>query len=307
MPEFPNLTTNIVDDPYPEMIFNIKTSTFKPAMGSLRTGRRLCIGALFALAANHGAVLWATAAHAAENPTEDMLAIPAGSFRMGNDQGEADERPAHSVTLAAFAIDRLPVTNAQFARFLDAIGPRDAQGRRFYDDDDSDARIHRGSGRWLADRGYENHPVNEVSWAGARAYCAWRNARLPTESEWEKAARGTDARRYPWGDAAPDVTRAHFGAGFNVTKAAGTQPGGASPYGMQDAAGNAWQWVSSAYRPYPWRADDGREDPDADVVRATRGGGHDSPATEITTTQRGRTLSRNPRAGHHNIGFRCAR
>jgi formylglycine-generating enzyme required for sulfatase activity len=76
---------------------------------------------------------------------------------------------------------------------------------------------------------------------------------------------------------------------------------------MLDAAGNVWQWVSSAYRPYPWRADDGREDSGADVARGTRGGGHDSNAAGITTTQRGRTLSRAPNAGHHNIGFRCAR
>jgi iron(II)-dependent oxidoreductase len=72
-------------------------------------------------------------------------------------------------------------------------------------------------------------------------------------------------------------------------------------------AGNAWEWVSSAYRPYPYRSDDGREDPKPGAVRSTRGGGHDSPASEITTTQRGRNLSRNPASGHHNIGFRCAR
>ena len=274
---------------------------------SLAGYRPLAASAIVMLAALLGAGFGPTTARAADNPAEDMVTVPAGSFRMGSDQGEADERPAHNVTLAAFSIDRLPVTNAQFARFLDTAGPRAPGGNRYYDEDDSDARIHPGNGRWLADRGFENHPVNEVSWAGARAYCAWRNARLPTEAEWEKAARGTDARRYPWGNAAPDAARAHFGAGFNVTAAAGAHPRGASPYGMQDAAGNVWQWVASAYRPYPWRADDGREDPEADVVRATRGGGHDSPGAEITTTQRGRSLSRNPRGGHHNIGFRCAR
>jgi formylglycine-generating enzyme required for sulfatase activity len=84
-------------------------------------------------------------------------------------------------------------------------------------------------------------------------------------------------------------------------------PQGASPFGVYDMAGNAWEWISSAYRPYPYRADDGRENPAAGPVRGTRGGGHDSPPGEITTTQRGRNLSRNPRAGHHNIGFRCAK
>ena len=233
----------------------------------------------------------------------DMVTIPAGPFRMGSDEGEADERPAHIVELAAFSIDRLPVTNAQFAVFLNAVGPRKAH----YDDDDSDARIHRRGGRWVADAGYESHPAVEMSWYGARAYCAWRGARLPTEAEWEKAARGSDGRRYPWGNEPPDATRARFAAGWNATAPAGAHPRGASPYGMLEAAGNVWQWVSSAYRPYPWRADDGREDPAADVARGTRGGGHDSQAGGITATQRGRTLSRAPKAGHHNIGFRCAR
>jgi iron(II)-dependent oxidoreductase len=167
--------------------------------------------------------------------------------------------------------------------------------------------VHRRAGRWLADAGYESHPVVEVSWHGARAFCAWRGARLPTEAEWEKAARGTEARRYPWGDEPPNATRARYGAGWNATAPVGAHARGASPYGVLDAAGNVWQWVSSVYRPYPWRADDGREDPRGDPVRGTRGGGHDSPPDAITTTQRGRTLSRAPNAGHHNIGFRCAR
>lgn len=236
-----------------------------------------------------------------------MLAVPAGPFLMGRDDGEPDERPAHVVELPAYQIDRLPVTNAQFALFLNQLGPRGEGGVRHYDDDDSDARIHRRSGRWVADAGYESHPVVEVSWHGARAYCAWRGARLPTEAEWEKAARATDARRHPWGNEPPDASRARFASGWNATAPAGAHPRGASPYGMLDAAGNVWQWVSSAYRPYPWRPDDGREDPGGAVVRGTRGGGHDSAAEVITTTQRGARLSRGPGAGHHNIGFRCAR
>ena len=237
----------------------------------------------------------------------EMVAIPAGTFLMGSNDGPDDERPAHQVNVAAFEIDRLPVTDARFAEFLNAVGTHNKNGERLFDDDDPDARIHKTDARWSADRGFENHPVVEVSWPGARDYCTWRGKRLPTEAEWEKAARGTDGRKYPWGNTPPDRTRGQYAMRFNDTAPVDTFPAGASPYGVLDMAGNAWEWVSSAYRPYPYKANDGREDPKAGPVRATRGGGHDSPAEEITTTQRGRTLSRNPRGGHHNIGFRCVK
>lgn len=238
---------------------------------------------------------------------DDMVEIPAGAFTMGSDTGPADERPAHPITLPPFRIDRFPVTNAQFAEFLNAVGTFNARGERLFDFDDPDARIHRSGNQWPADKGFERHPVVEITWAGARDYCAWRGKRLPTEAEWEKAARGADGRRYPWGSSTPDRSRAQFAARYNETAPVDRFPAGASPYGMQGMAGNAWEWVSSAYRPYPYDAKDGREDPAAGPVRGTRGGGHDSPADEITTTQRGRNLSRNPASGHHNIGFRCAK
>lgn len=235
-----------------------------------------------------------------------MVEIPAGTFTMGRDDGAADERPSHTITLPAFRIDRLPVTNRRFAEFLAATGTHNARNERLFDFDDPDARVHRAGSQWTADKGYENHPVVEVTWAGARDYCAWRGKRLPTEAEWELAARGTDGRRHPWGNSAPDRMRAQFATRFNDTAPADAFPGGASPYGVLGMAGNAWEWVSSAYRPYPYDARDGREDAAVGPVRSTRGGGHDSPAEEITTTQRGRMLSRNPASGHHNIGFRCA-
>lgn len=236
----------------------------------------------------------------------DMVLIPGGSFVMGTADGLADERPRHNVTLPAFRIDRLPVTNAQFALFLDAVGERDAAGRRHYDWDDSDARIHKRGGRYVADPGFEDHPAVEPSWRGARAYCLWRGARLPTEAEWERAARGADGRTYPWGEAPPDDTRARFAAAFNATVPVGRYAAGATPDGVQDLAGNVHEWTSSLYRPYPWRADDGREDADDPGERVTRGGGHDSRAAELRAAWRGKGVSRGPRAGHHNIGFRCA-
>jgi iron(II)-dependent oxidoreductase len=174
--------------------------------------------------------------------------------------------------------------------------------------DDPDARVHRRGDRWVADPGYEDHPVVEASWPGARDFCAWAGKRLPTEAEWEYAARGPDGRRYPWGGELPDGTRARFAAGWNATTPVGAYPAGTSPFGVLGMAGNVWQWVSSAYRPYPYRPDDGREEArDVSVERVTRGGGHDSRPDELTTTHRGRHVSRAPRAGHHNIGFRCAR
>ncbi len=237
----------------------------------------------------------------------DMVEIPAGPFTMGSDSGPADERPAHVVTLPRFLMDRLPVTNAQFAEFLRAKGRVSARREVYYQDDDADARIHQRAGQWTADAGSENHPVLEVSWIGARDYCASVGKRLPTEAEWEKAARGGDSRKYPWGNEGPDQSRAQFNAGWTGTAPVGRFPRGASPFGVLDLAGNAWEWVSSAYRPYPYNPADGRENPNPGPVRSTRGGGQDSSPEEITATQRGRNLSREPDGGHHNIGFRCAR
>jgi formylglycine-generating enzyme required for sulfatase activity len=238
-------------------------------------------------------------------PFTELVAIPAGSFMMGSASGPGDERPTHSVDLPAFSIEKTPVTNRQFAEFLKVKGP--GTNNEFYDPDDGDARIHLRNGQWTADPGAEQLPVVEPTWYGAREYCRWAGRRLPTEAEWEKAAKGTDGRRFPWGSASPDKTRAHFGAGWREFVPVGSHPSGASPYGVLDMSGNAWEWTSSEYKAYPYNARDGRESPDAEVERSTRGGGQDSGADQITTTYRGRGLSREPDSGHHNIGFRCAR
>jgi iron(II)-dependent oxidoreductase len=235
-----------------------------------------------------------------------MALIAAGDFVMGSNNGPDDEKPEHRFFVKSFLIDVLPVSNADFAKFLNARGLKNHLGESSYDDDDRDARIHQKNSLWQADRGYATHPVNEVSWVGARDYCTWLNKRLPTEAEWEKAARGTDGRKYPWGNSKPDRNRALYGAAYNSSAPVDAFPEGASPYGVLDLSGNQWEWVASAYRPYPYSADDGRENQTPGPIRSTRGGGHDSSEDELTTTQRGRNLSRNPRAGHHNIGFRCA-
>jgi formylglycine-generating enzyme required for sulfatase activity len=235
-----------------------------------------------------------------------MALVAEGQFVMGSNNGPEDEKPEHLVFVKSFFMDVLPVSNADFAKFLNARGLKNHLGESFYDDDDRDARIHQRGSTWQADLGYAMHPVNEVSWVGARDYCAWLNKRLPTEAEWEKAARGTDGRKYPWGNSKPTDKLALYGAAYNASAPVDAFPAGASPYGILDLSGNQWEWVSSAYRPYPFSADDGRENQTTGPVRSTRGGGHDSSEDEITTTQRGRNLSRSPTAGHHNIGFRCA-
>ena len=241
------------------------------------------------------------------NSFSKMVLVPEGHFAMGSNNGPEDEKPEHRVFVTSFLMDVLPVSNADFAKFLNARGLKNHLEQSFYDDDDRDARIHQQNSIWQADVGYATHPVNEVSWVGARDYCNWLNKRLPTEAEWEKAARGTDSRQYPWGNTKPNHKRALYGAAYNSSAPVDAFPEGASPYGVLDLSGNQWEWVASAYRPYPYSADDGRENQMPGPVRSTRGGGHDSSEDELTTTQRGRNLSRNPKAGHHNIGFRCAR
>ena len=238
--------------------------------------------------------------------SKTMALILEGPFTMGSNNGPEDEAPEHLIFVESFFLDNVPVSNANFAKFLNVRSLQNRQGETFYDADDRDAKIHWRNSSWQADPAYASHAVNEVSWVGARDYCAWLNKRLPTEAEWEKAARGVDGRKYPWGNTAPHAKLALFGASYNSSAPVDAFPDGASPYGILDMAGNQWEWVSSIYQPYPYKADDGRESQQAGPIRSTRGGGHDSNAEEISTTYRGRFLSRNPKAGHHNIGFRCA-
>jgi iron(II)-dependent oxidoreductase len=234
------------------------------------------------------------------------MLVQAGAFWMGRDDGAPEEAPAHRVYVRDFWIDRHKVTNAEFAAFLNATGLRPPGADRRYDEDDPDARIHRSDGRWTADGGFERHPAVEVSWFGARDYCAWKGRRLPTEAEWEKAARGDDRRLYPWGFAAPTPERAIFGRAYNATEAP-SRAAGASPYGIHDLLGNLREWTSTALRPYPYRADDGREPYTGAAGRVVvRGASHDDPLQVLSVTRRLSYDRRGAAAGHHFVGFRCA-
>jgi len=237
---------------------------------------------------------------------DGIMLIQAGAFWMGRDDGPPDEAPRHRVYVRDFWIERHKVTNAEFALFLNATGLRPPGSDRRYDEDDADARIHRAQGLWIADPGFERHPVAEVSWFGARDYCTWTRRRLPTEAEWEKAARGDDERPYPWGFAAPTPQLAVFGRAYNATDST-SRPAGASPYRVEDMLGNLREWTSTGLRPYPYRTDDGREPYTGATGRVVvRGASHDDPAESLGVTRRRSYDRRGAAAGHHFVGFRCA-
>ena len=240
-------------------------------------------------------------------PADGIMLVRAGAFWMGRDDGEPDEAPLHRVFVRDFWIERHKVTNAEFAAFLDAHGAMSVEGERRYDWDDGDARIHKTSaGRWAADPGFEHHPAVEVSWFGARDFCAARGRRLPSEAEWEKAARGDDRRIYPWGAEPPGLHLAAYDRPYNATEPTASRPRGASPHGVEDLLGNLREWTSTALRPYPYRPDDGREPWRGTARVVVRGASHDDGATTLSVTRRRSYDRRSAAAGHHHVGFRCA-
>jgi formylglycine-generating enzyme required for sulfatase activity len=253
---------------------------------------------------------------------------------MGSTEAD-DTQPVHQVTLKAFQIDRTEVTNAQYAEFLNSLnlqplqaaaagavqpanlpeaarpllleGTEGSQQSPLIALDDEHARIGIQNGQFLAQPGYADHPVTETTWLGAARFCDWRGARLPTEAEWEVAARGAAARVYPWGNEPPTPDRAVYGRRSGETAPVGSHPAGSTPEGIQDLAGNVAEWTSTLYRPYPYDAQDGREQATGTGERVTRGGDHvfDSAPDRLTTYFR-QGFSRAPDRGHRHIGFRCA-
>ena len=250
-----------------------------------------------------------------------MVRIPAGEFLMGSESGPADERPAHRLFLPAFEMDRLPVTNAEFADFLNAVGPANNRGENLFDVADPDARIHRRGGRWAADAGFESRPVVEASWAGARDYCAWLGKRLPTEAEWEKAARGEDGRINPWGNQHAGLSRANFGR-TGLSGPVRDRPerlllyppiisvdkyeNAVSPYGAHQMIGNVAEWVADWYDKdyYATAPDRNPRGPERGTQKAFRGGGWMDSTTTVRAAMRNGT---DPTVKINWMGFRCAR
>lgn len=219
----------------------------------------------------------------------DWVEIPGGDVPVRRDRiafrGEvlADELPAHVVDVPTFELAATPVTNAQYAAFVAAGG--------------SGAPPH-----WPGERPPEEiaeHPVTWVDWDEADAFCRWAGGRLPTEAEWEKAARGTDGRIYPWGDEA-DERRAVVGRGMKAgaPEPVGSHPDGASPYGLLDMAGNVWEWTATWYGPYPEPPVDGSE-------RVLRGGSYAS--TRLRWARCASRSRSHPSRLQGHIGFRVAR
>jgi formylglycine-generating enzyme required for sulfatase activity len=229
----------------------------------------------------------------------ELVRVPAGEFLMGSDPEKdedayGNEQPQHTVDLPEFAIGKYPITNAQYAAFVQAVGHR--------------APMHWDDGK--VPSGKEDHPVVHVTWDDAMAFREWLSQEtgkgfvLPSEAEWEKAARGADGRIYPWDDEDPTAELCNFDNNVGSTTPVGNySPAGDSPYGCADVAGNVWEWTRSLDRGYPYDSGDGREDLEAgdDVRRVVRGGAFYAPESHVRCAYR---YLGDPHGRHLYGGFR---
>jgi formylglycine-generating enzyme required for sulfatase activity len=240
-----------------------------------------------------------------------MVQVPAGDFCMGSRDSDdrnadGDEKPMHVVHLDEFWIDKYEVTNEQFARFLNEKGNQEEDGGTWVNVEDEDSNIIYENGQYSPRSGYEDHPVTYVSWYGAQSYCQWAGKRLPTEAEWEKAARGTDGKIWPWGNDWDEDKVNCKDAGPGHTMAVGSYPDGASPYGCMDMAGNAWEWVADWYQGDYYQAapdHNNPQGPNQGATRVVRGGSWALPQGLTRCASRSEFL---PWVKRDDLGFRCA-
>jgi iron(II)-dependent oxidoreductase len=214
---------------------------------------------------------------------DGMVSIPEGYITLGSDEPGDPFKPVHRVRVKAFYIDKREVTNEEYKQFCDATG-------------------HRVPPYWqdkIFPKGLEKYPVVQVSWFDASDYARWAGKRLPTEAEWERAARGPNSYRYSYGNNY-DAQKANTGA--QKTAAVGSHP--PNEFGLFDMTGNASEWTSSLFLPYPYSASDGREDPKTAGPRTVRGGDFSSTEREARCLVRQKEL---PDHGSPMLGFRCAR
>ena len=230
-----------------------------------------------------------------------MVEIPAREFLMGSDNGDADEKPQHTVSLDAYWIDQTEVTNGMYAQCV-AAGSCAPPG-------DTSSYTHNS---YYGNLEYDHYPVIYVDWQQANAYCGWVGGRLPTEAEWEKAARGADVRTYPWGEGI-DCSLANYSGKDNGnavcvgdTTEVGSYPGGASAYGVLDMAGNVWEWVADWYDTsyYEHSPSENLQGPDSGDGRVVRGGSWDYYVRSVRTSNR---YKYTPGFSRYYVGFRCVR
>ena len=232
----------------------------------------------------------------------EMVAVPEGPFMMGcnetiDTECDTDEHPYHEVNVPGFEIDKTEVTVAQYKSCVDAAVCSSPQ---------TDGKCN-----WDK-AGKEQRPVNCLDWTPSDTYCKWAGKRLCSEAEWEKAARGTDGRKYPWGNETPTCDYAVMtpaaagGCDSSSTADVGSKPAGASPYGALDMSGNVWEWVQDTYHvDYTGAPTDGTAWVSPEIVdKVRRGGFYDSGSGDLRVSAR---KSKEPSDLHSNQGFRCCR
>lgn len=250
-------------------------------------------------------VLTAAAVNLHAGEYDNMALVPEGPFVMGSDRGDKDERPAHTVYLNAYFIDRYEVTNADFSKFLNKMGNGVEEGAQWISIGRIGCKIEKVGRKFAPIEGYENHPVVMVTYFGAKAYARWVKKRLPTEAEWEKAARGgLVGKEYPWGDGI-DTIHANYGR-----KKIGTTPVGIYPpngFGLYDMVGNAAEMVSDFYSAdyYKRSPEMNPAGPETGECRITRGGDFLSHSEGLFVYKRHEAPA--PYIALPNVGFRLVK
>ena len=227
-----------------------------------------------------------------------MVYVSEGEFEMGSTELGVESKPVHEVALDGFWIDRAEVTNAQYSRCVEEGECDPPQG---------ETRL--GGEEYYGQSAYDDYPVSTATWPHAKAYCAWAGGRLPTEAEWEYAARGPDGFKYPWGDGEPNETLLNYDGNVDDFTEVGSYPEGASWCGAFDMAGNTPEWVADWYGPYP---SDRQVNPTGPAHSAqqytrnlTRGGSYEDISVFVRAALRVRVLADG--GFTDGFGFRCAR
>lgn len=218
-----------------------------------------------------------------------LVYVPTGEFVMGSNNIAEDAQPSHTIYLESFWIDRTEVTNAMYKRCVEAGICAPPSNIDFYSNPE-----------------FKDNPVVYVDWYQAKTYCEWRGDRLPTEAEWEKAARGTDGRLYPWGDNTIDCKKSNYAGCFGGSSQVGSLFEGVSVYGLFDMAGNVWEWINDWYDEtyYQYSPSNNPLGPESGTLRSLRGGSWRDLGFYVQVSNRGRNL---PNTVDNNIGFRCAK